>query len=229
MLTDQVHGARFGLGAERVKRLWKGPCVHLFCEWKSLLLCCCQPTACGSLLREEGQTICSHSQVSLFSQPAFPAAANSSVGAEGCERVGCVRLPELRADRGKGTYLFAVVKPILVAVGQVEFVNLPSAPLLSLCQFIQGSVELLLTRSLREYSKEIINIKITQKPAEQKMVRIKPAKKPKTFVSRIICTGLLCMEFLLVSAGPQPENSGVTFRPLFLFFEVFSVLRNTRI
>lgn len=37
------------------------------------------------------------------------------------------------------------------------------------------------------------------------------------------------MEFSLVSVGAQPENSGVAFRPLFLFFEVFSVLRNMRI
>lgn len=44
--------------------------------------------------------------------------------------------------------LFAVVKSILVTVGQIEFVNVPSTSLLSLCQFIQSSIELLLTRSL---------------------------------------------------------------------------------
>lgn len=72
-------------------------------------------------------------------------------------------------------YLFAVVKPILVAVGQVEFVDLPSASLLSLCQFIQGPVELLLTRSLQEYSAKIVNIKIAKKPAKQEMIGIKLA------------------------------------------------------
>lgn len=37
------------------------------------------------------------------------------------------------------------------------------------------------------------------------------------------------MLFLFVSVGAQPENSSVAFGPLFLFFEVFSVLRNMRI
>jgi len=85
-----------------------------------------------------------------------------------------------RADRGGRTYLSAVVKPILVAVGQVEFVNLPAASLLSLRQFVEGSVEFLLTRSLQEYCAKVVNTRITKKPA--KVISIKLAKKLKILV-----------------------------------------------
>lgn len=119
----------------------------------------------------------------VLSIPVFATCFSSScklvrLGAEGYERVGCVRLVAalLRADRGKGTYLFAVVKSILVAVGQIEFVNLPSASLLSLRQFIQGSVELLLARSLQEYHAKVVNTKITKKPAKPKAIGVKLAK-----------------------------------------------------
>lgn len=68
----------------------------------------------------------------------------------------------------KSTYLFTVVKSILVAVGQIEFVNVPFSSLLSLCQFIQGSVELLLTRSLQEYHLKIVSTEITKNPTKKK-------------------------------------------------------------
>lgn len=179
MLTNQVHGAWFGLGADRVKRFWRRPCVHLFCEWKRLL---------PSLLSAHSMRLTfkrrrTNHLLPLLSIPVFTTCFSSScklvsLGTEGYERVSCVGLVAvlLWADRGKGTYLFAVVKSILVAVGQVEFVNLPSASLLSLRQFIQGSVELLLTRSLQEYHEKAVNTKITKKPAKQKVISIKLAK-----------------------------------------------------
>lgn len=128
-----------------------------------------QPRACGSLLRER-QTICSYYKVSLFSGH-FPAAANLWAGEQRAMKGLCQTTRSTAVSRQeKSTYLFTVVKSILVAVGQIEFVNVPFSSLLSLCQFIQGSVELLLTRSLQEYHLKIVSTEITKNPTKKKIV-----------------------------------------------------------
>lgn len=157
--------------ADRVKIFWKRLWVCLFCKGNRLLpLLLTAPSMRLTLKRRTNHLL------SLLSIPVFTTCSQTcEFGSRGLWKgwlyqASCSTAGSREGE--KGTHLFAVVKSILVAVGQVKFVNLSSASLLSLHQFIQGSVELLLTWTLQEYHAQVVNTKITRKSATQKVIRI---------------------------------------------------------